>query len=68
MIIFLGKTDRTIKDLTVPDNLCIVTQEKAWMDERLFGGGMVRKNLAEICAQKNKISRFSQVLDGNGCV
>ena len=33
MIIFPGKTDRTIKDFTVPDNLCIVTQERIWMDE-----------------------------------
>ena len=29
MIIFPGKTNRTIKDLTNPDNLCIVTLEKA---------------------------------------
>ena len=36
MIIFPSKTDRTIKDLTVSDNLCIVTQGKAWMDERLM--------------------------------
>ena len=37
-IIFLGKTDRTIKYLTVPDNLiaCIVTQENAWMDEHVM--------------------------------
>ena len=34
MTIFPGKkTDRTFKDLTVPDNLCIVTQEKlGWMN------------------------------------
>ena len=36
MIIFPGKTDRTIKDLTVPDNLCFVTQEKAWIDKPLM--------------------------------
>ena len=36
MIIFFGKTNRTIKDLTVPDNLCIVTQKIAWMDKRLM--------------------------------
>ena len=36
MIIFPSKTDCTIKDPTVPDNLCIVTQDKAWMDERLM--------------------------------
>ena len=29
MIIFPGKTDRSIKDLPVPDNLCIVTQKKS---------------------------------------
>ena len=36
MIIFSGKTDCTIKDLIVPDNLCIVTQRKVWMDEPLM--------------------------------
>ena len=36
MIIFPVKIDRTFKDLTVLDNLCIVTQEKAWMNERLM--------------------------------
>ena len=35
MITFTGKPNRTIKDLTVPDNLCIVTQEKAWINKRL---------------------------------
>ena len=28
-IIFAGKTNRSIKDLTIPDNLCIVTKEVA---------------------------------------
>ena len=36
MIICPGQTDRTIKDLTLPDNLCTVTQEKVWIDERLM--------------------------------
>ena len=36
MIIFPGKNDGTSKGLTVPDNLCIVTQEKAWRNERLM--------------------------------
>ena len=36
MIILPGKTECTIKDLNVPNNLCIVTQEKAWMDKRLM--------------------------------
>ena len=35
MIIFPVKIGRTVKDLTVPNNLCIVTQEKAWINERL---------------------------------
>ena len=33
---FPGKTDRTIKDLTILDNLCVVTQEMAWIDVRLM--------------------------------
>lgn len=36
LIISPGKTDRTIKDLTVPDNLCIVTQEMVWIEVRLM--------------------------------
>ena len=36
MIIFPGQTDRTIKDLTLPDNLCTVTQEKVSIDKRLM--------------------------------
>ena len=36
MIIFPVKIGRTVKDLTVPNNLCIVTQEKAWINERLM--------------------------------
>ena len=36
MIIFLGITDLSFKDLEVPDNFCIITQEKTWMDERLM--------------------------------
>ena len=38
MIIFAGKNDRFIKDLTVTDDLCIVNQEKVWMGERLMMG------------------------------
>ena len=41
MINFPGKTDHTIKDLIVSDNLCIVTQEKAWIDEFLFDDGRI---------------------------
>ena len=48
MINFPGKTDHTIKDLIVSDNLCIVTQEKAWIDECLFDDGRIWKNKAEI--------------------
>ena len=31
-----GKTDRTIKYLTVSDNVYIVSKGKAWMNERLM--------------------------------
>ena len=67
MIIFPSKTDRTIKDLTVPDNLCIVNLEKVWMDERLM---MVwyEKTWLRYMPEKNKRNRFSQVLNGNVCV
>ena len=33
MIIFKGKTNRTIRDLVVPTGFVVTTQEKAWMDE-----------------------------------
>lgn len=36
IIIFSVKTGRTVKDLTVSNNLCTVTQEKAWINERLM--------------------------------
>ena len=36
MIIFRGKTNRTIKDIEAPEGFVIVTQEKAWMDESLM--------------------------------
>ena len=33
MIIFKGKTDRTISDLNIPAGFIVKTQEKAWMDD-----------------------------------
>ena len=36
MIIFKGKTDRTIKKLRIPDGFVVATQSKAWMDEDLM--------------------------------
>ena len=33
MIIFKGKTNRTIRNLVVPTGFVVTTQEKAWMDE-----------------------------------
>ena len=35
MVIFRGKTNRTIKDIEAPEGFVIVTQEKTWMDEYL---------------------------------
>ena len=31
---------RTIEDLTIPDNLSIATQEKAWLNEHYISHGM----------------------------
>ena len=36
MIIFKGKTTKTIKKLRIPDGFIIKTQAKAWMDEELM--------------------------------
>ena len=36
MIIFKGKTDRTISNLNIPAGLIVKTQEKAWMDNDLM--------------------------------
>ena len=36
MIIFKGKTEKTIKDLRIPEGFVIKTQKKAWMDEDLM--------------------------------
>ena len=35
MIIFEGKTDRTIIDFSIPAGFKMKTQEKAWMDDDL---------------------------------
>ena len=68
MIIFPGKSDHSI-NLTVRDNLCIVTQEKTWIDEHLMIVWYEKKKkMAEIRVQNNKRNRFSQILNGNACV
>ncbi len=36
MIIFKGKTNRTIKKLVVPTGFVVATQDKAWMDDHLM--------------------------------
>ena len=36
MLIFKGKTDKTIKKLRIPEGFIIKTQEKSWMDEGLM--------------------------------
>ena len=36
MIIFKGKTDRTISDLNIPVGFIVKTQKKAWMDDDLM--------------------------------
>ena len=35
-IIFRGKTNKTIKDIEVPEGSVIVTHEKIWMNETLM--------------------------------
>ena len=39
MIIFKGKTDKTIKKLRIPEGFIAKTQEKSWMDEGLMEFG-----------------------------
>ena len=76
MTICPNKTDRTkdqrrylktIKDLTVLDNLCIVTQQKVWMDERVI---MVwyEKMWLNYFRKRTERKRFYQVLNDNGSV
>ena len=36
IIVFKGKTDRTISDLSIPPGFILKTQEKAWMDDDLM--------------------------------
>ena len=36
MLIFKGKTDKTIKKLRIPEGFIFKTQEKSWMDEGLM--------------------------------
>ena len=36
MLIFKGKTDKTIKKLRIPERFIVKTQERSWMDEGLM--------------------------------
>ena len=36
MLIFKGKTDKTMKKLRIPEGFIVKTQEKSWMDEGLM--------------------------------
>ena len=36
MIIFTGKTDKTIRELRIPSRFIVKTQAKAWMDAELM--------------------------------
>ena len=60
MIIFPGKSDHSI-NLTVRDNPCIATQEKAWIDEHLMivWYGKKKKNGWDTCAKQQKKQVFT---------
>ena len=54
MLIFKGKTDKTIKMLRIPEGFTVKTQEKLWMDD----GSLGRRNLVEICQRGFKTTRI----------
>ena len=60
MIIFPGKSDHSI-NLTVRDNPCIATQEKAWIDEHLMivWYEKKKKNGWDTCAKQQKKQVFT---------
>ena len=40
MIIFKGKTEKTIRDLNIPPDFIVKTHKKAWMDDDLMKFGL----------------------------
>ena len=60
MIIFKGKTDRTVKNLRIPDGFVVATQSKAWMDVD-YGVPFVSKLLRR--RHLTKGSMFSKGID-----
>ena len=55
MIIFKGKTDRTISDLNIPAGFIVKTQDKAWMDNDLMKVWMEDIWIKHIPAERQKL-------------
>ena len=53
MLIFKGKTDKTIKKLRIPEGFIVKTQEKSWMDE-----GLMEVWVEEIWLKYNSLLTF----------
>ena len=58
MLIFKGKTERTIGNMRVPEAFVVKTQEKAWMDEDLM---IVWLDMGQICEEDQQRARIGKL-------
>ena len=62
MIIFKGKTDKTIKNLNIPKGFIVKTQEKAWMDDDLMQTWVEEIWLNHVRAESKKLGFDNSLL------
>lgn len=62
MIIFKGKTDKTIKNLNIPKEFIVKTQEKAWMDDDLMQTWVEEIWLNHVRAESKKLGFDNSLL------
>ena len=56
MIIFPGKTERTLQGLKITTDFCVVTQEKAWMDKEKMQVGTKKVRLKHVSKDSEDMS------------
>ena len=62
MIIFKGKTEKTIRDLNIPPGFIVKTQKKAWMDDDLMKTWIEEIWLKHINAECKKLGFENSLL------
>ena len=66
MLIFKGKTDRTISDLNIPTGFIVKTQEKTWMDDDLMRVWVEDIWIKHILAECQKLGLENALLTFDG--